>query len=751
MIASGGDMVERINLDGEYRLYFCAAKNAPANPPEGEGYICAVVPGNAELDFMRAGFFPDLYEGSNIYLARELEKKDFWYIRDFELENFEKSGRYRLVFEGTDTIAEYFLNGEKVGESDNALIPHSFWVDKVIKPGKNTLAVHIRSAVEKAREYKMCPYNVAFDGCAESLHIRKSAAAYGWDILPRAVSAGIWRSVYLEKVAGPEIIDVYISTARAEQKVAVLVVSVNADIPDEYLGSCTLRISGKCGESKFRSEYPLTFQSATVYPYVKDPVLWFPAGAGKPYLYEICVSILSGEKILTEKRFSYGIRKAEIKYTEEIGKKGDFAVYVNGKSVRVRGVNHTPLDVFHSKDREKCAETVNAIEEMNCNFVRIWGGGVYESDEFYDLCDKKGIMVWQDIMLACHAYPQTKEFLEKMGTECEAIAKRLRNHPSLIVWCGSNETDWAYVCTGLDPNEDKVTRGAVKDALAAQDPYRGYLPSTPYFSPEYVARQGGVFYLDLKEITLKRKPLPEEHYWWHRNDFKKFTEQNHKFIAEIGYSGSPSLASTDRFLPKGWTFADDAAWDCHSYPTESDRLAGIDYLFQNVPETDTDRVLASQYYQAEAYKFIVGKSRLNTAMNGIVLWNMRDGFPIFSSSLVDYYGKCKPAYRAVKLSYEPVQCILDGFKIYIVNDAGFKGKAMLDLRNGEDQTLFQQEIFLDGSMVMFLGEGQFGEGTAVFSELKIGSNTVRNGSYIYDNKIDYIRYREYAEKLYGKI
>ncbi len=743
--------MKRILLDGKYRLYTYDCKNAPAEPALVAGeYIDATVPGNVELDFMSAGIFPDLYRENNIRKAETLEKKDFWYIKEFDMDE-PLGNRNRLVFEGVDTMGEYFLNGEKLGESCNAFVPHSFVVDGILKTGKNILAVHIRSALEYAKRYKISPYNVAFDGCIESLNVRKSAASYGWDILPRTVSAGIWRSVRLELLSDSEIADVYIATARAEKDIAVLVVTINADIPDKYSGKCVLSVSGKCGESEFEYNYPLSFNACTVYPYVKSPKLWFPSGAGKPNLYDINFTISANGKVLAKKRLRYGIRNVEVKFSDLIGEKGNFGVYVNGKLIRVRGVNHTPIDVFHSKDRQRIAEIAENISQLNCNFVRIWGGGVYENDAFYDLCDEKGIMVWQDIMLACHAYPQTDEFLEKMKAECEAVALGLRNHPSLILWCGSNETDWAYVCTGLDPNGDKVTRGVIKDALFEKDPYRGYLPSTPYFSEEFIKRRGGIFYLDLDEIAEAHQPLPEEHYWWHRDDFKKFPVGRHCFITEIGYSGSDSLQAIDRFLPEGWDFTDGGKWDCHSYPTETDRMTGIEYLFDNVSETNADRVAASRFYQAEAYKFIVEKSRIDPKLNGIVLWNLRDGFPIFSSSLIGYYGNVKPSYEAVKLSYEPVQCITDGGKVYIVNDSGYKGKAILRLKDVEEKIFFEKELELDGSAVSETGEINRDDGEIVFSELQIGNRKIRNYTYFYSKKINYIHYREYAEKLFGKV
>lgn len=739
--------MEKLLLNGEYTLYVTNAddgimpQTAQDIPAEG---IRAVVPGNVELDLMREGLLPDLYKGQNIRLAENLERKNFRYVKDFSADEqaFKKA---RLVFCGVDTFAEYYLNGEKIGESDNALIPFTFDVSGKIK-GENRLEVHIRSAVKQAEKYGILPYNVAFSGCYESLNVRKSAASYGWDILPRAVSAGIWKDVYLESIPENEITDYYISTCRAEKDVAVLVLSVNATINKAYLGKCTLKFTAKCKDSEISAEYSFAFNALTVYPYIRQPKLWYPAGSGAADLYDCRIAIVSGGEIIAEKSFRYGVRKIDVLFGEKIGADGDFHFVVNGETVRVRGADHTPIDVYHSKDREKTAEVVENIAELNANLVRIWGGGVYENDEFYDLCDEKGIMVWQDVMLACHAYPQTEEFSAAMARECEKTALRIRNHPSIALWCGSNETDWAYVCVGLDPNDDKITRKVIADTLKSFDPYRTYLPSTPYFSREYVKDQGGKFYLDLDEITEVRKVLPEEHYWWHRNDFLRFSDQSHRFIAEIGYGGCPAKESAEKFLEGQVDFNNDGQWECHSYPTENTRKTGVLYLFSNVPETCEDLMEASAYYQAEAYKYIAEKSRANEDCNGIVLWNLRDGYPIFASSLVDYYGKKKPSYHAVKRSYEPLQCMITDGKAMIVNDCAFKGTARLKIVSG-NKTVLEKSIFLRGEKIVGAGKVKLPADEGVLIFLTADGKTIRNYAYGYEEKIDYRKYVKFIQTV----
>lgn len=738
--------MKRIDLNGEYRLYTFAHSNAPDCPARLSGEsLPAVVPGNVELDFQRAGLLPEVFFGTNVRKAKELELQDFWYVKRFSLA--ELPPRAQLCFDGVDTVAEYFLNGVKLGKSENMLIGCRFPVEGVLCLGENELAVHIFSAAAWAKSFDIQPYNVAFSGCYESLHLRKSAMNYGWDISPRLLSAGIWRDVYLESREETEFRDVYLATASVYEEVAVLVLSCNADVADEYLGACTLRVAGVCGESCFSAEYPMPHCSTTVYPYVSRPKLWQPLGMGEQNLYHVTVQLLCGGRVLAERTLRFGIRTVRLDFGEAIGEKGKFCLYVNGKRLRCKGANWVPLSLLHSQDRALCSQTVRALRDCGGNMVRVWGGGVYESDEFFDLCDEYGILVWQDMMLSCHAYPMTDDFSDAIAEECAVVAKRLRNHPSLAFYCGGNETDWPYVCVGLDPNDDRITRSTMKTSLWQHDPYRQFLPSTPYFSREYIREHGGRFYLDLDEIKRERTSLPDEHYWWHREDFQNVREQTHKFISEIGYSGASPRASIDRYLSSGWTFEDDAAWADHSYPTEGKRTVGTDYLFENVPQDEDGKLLASQLYQAEAYKFVVELCRSREENNGILLWTLRENWPSFSSALVDYYGVRKPAFEVVRASFAPLQCVIDVLgdtaKCYLVNDRMDARCVPVRITDENGTELFSAQVQTqEDRAVTELTELCVQGRTLLLTELHNGAQIVGNYRYVYTQKIDFQVYQK---------
>lgn len=746
--------MKTINLNGEYRLYCYDHDVAPQDPEQLDGnFISAKVPGNVELDFQNARMLPDVTVGTNARLAKELEKKDFWYVREFVLNEFVEKAD--LHFEGVDTLADYYLNGVKIGSSSNMLVAHKFTVDGLLAEGKNTLAVHIRSAIIEAKKYDIRPYCVAFPGCYENLHIRKSAMNYGWDISPRLVSAGIWKDVYLELREKNAFRDVYLATTSIYDDLAILAVSCNAEIDSCYLGRCSLRISGVCGESKFYNEYPMPHCTTTVYPYVKNAKLWNPAGMGQQNLYDIELQIVCDGQVLAEYHTRFGLRALQLVYGEKTGSEGQFHFTVNGKLVRCKGLNWVPLSLMHSQDPEYCREAVLALKESNSNMVRVWGGGVYESDEFFDLCDEYGILVWQDMMLSCHAYPSSKAFCESIAAECELVAKRLRNHPSLAIYCGGNETDWPYVSVGLDPNDDLISRTVMKRTLYEFDPFRVLLPSTPYHSREAVKKYGSRFYIDLEDIKKARTELPDEHYWWHREDYLNVREQHHKFISEIGYSGGSERSSIDRYLPQGWTFDDDLAWDDHSYPTEGNRSVGIDYLFTDVPKTDDEKLLASQFYQAEAYKFVVELCRTRKENNGILLWTLRENWPSFSSALVDYYGKRKIAFSVVKASYEPLQCavdVVDGqARCFLLNDQMDEKVVSVEISDENGTQLLNQTVCTGkDEPIRMLGVLPLEAQKLLLIRVVNGEKTIFNYRFVYEGKMHYPAYKKLFDRFLSK-
>ena len=705
-----------IRLDGACILYAYKTGTAPTTPNEiqGEG-LPSTIPGNVEIDLMNAGLLPNIYQDKNVEKTREFELYDWWYIKEFDVDETPCDKDAFLVFDGVDTYAEYFLNGVKIGESDNMLIAYEFAVDNAVKQGKNQLAVHIYSAIKKSEDFKVNPLMVADWECFAGERCRKAAHMYGWDIFPRVVSAGIWRNVKLEFRPKIRIENIYLSTVFAKADLAGLAFHYEVKMPAEHFGRYSIELSGVCKDKSFCFTYPLTYKAATKFPYVQQPLLWWPNGMGEQNLYDVTVRVYDKEdNVIDEKKLFFGIRHFRLERGDFIGENG-FRLYVNEQPVFCKGANWVPLDVLHSKDEAKYEECVLNYVENNSNMVRVWGGGVYEGEKFFDLCDKYGIMVWQDIMLSCHAYPQDEEFSKQLFKEVESVVKRIRNHPSIALYCGSNETDWIYFCTGQNPNDDVLTRKVIPEALRRNDPYRPYYPSTPMFTEEYVKSRGGRFLIDLQEIEQSRTTMPEEHYWWHRDDYETYADMQHCFVGEIGYSGCPSLATLRECIAVDALKAEDEyhgeAWKYHDYSTDGDISHATKYYFGIMPETLEDFVLSSQISQAEAYKFLIEHTRVKKPyMTGVLLWNMRDGWPAYNSALVDYYGRKKLSYYYVRQAQQPLVMIMNNeLSAYACNDS-------MQVYEGE------YRIYgIDGNL---LKEGNFAVGANVnvkvgdFSDLK---------------------------------
>ena len=664
-----------INLDGACKLYGYKSGTAPTSPKDIVGdYIPSNIPGNVEIDLMKANLLPNIYQGTNVELTRAYELYDWWYVKDFEVQDLWQDKDIFLVFDGVDTYAEYFLNGVKIGESDNMLISHEFAVDSCLKQGSNQVAVHIFSAIKKAENFAVDPLQVADWECFENLRCRKPAHCYGWDIFPRVVSAGIWRSVRLEYREKIRIENVYLSTMFVRDDLAGLAFHYELKLPAELFGKYHIEFYGKCKDREFKFTYPVTFKAATKFPYVNNPVFWWPNGMGAANLYEIKVTLRDkNEELIDEKVLHFGIRHVRLERADFYGDNG-FRLYINNQPVLCKGANWVPLDVLHSKDAEKYEECVMNYVENNSNMVRVWGGGVYEDEKFFELCDKYGIMVWQDIMLSCHLYPQDEDFSKQLSKEVESFVRRVRNHPSIVMYCGSNETDWIYFCTGQDPNDDVLTRKVIPEAIRRNDPYRVYYPSTPMFTKEYVKKMGGRFLIDLQEIEASRTDMPEEHYWWHRDDYETYADMKHCFVGEIGYSGCISLDSMKECMDVSSLCVENEytgdAWKYHDYSTDGDIRHATKYYFGELPDTLADFVLSSQILQAEAYKFLIEQTRVKKPyMTGILLWNMRDGWPAYNSALVDYYGRKKLSHDYVKQSQQPLVMVMDKMVGYVCNDS----------------------------------------------------------------------------------
>jgi beta-mannosidase len=653
--------VQQIDLNGEWQLSY---------RPQQEKYVelhCidfntmttvpAHVPGNVELDLIQAGILPELAVGDNIYRLREYETCEWWYRRRFNAPAIPDRHTAELVFEGLDCLAEVWLNGTSIGAASNMLVPHRFDVTDTLKSGENEIVVRIRSAVLEGRERIPAPFESALPCGFESLAVRKAPHMYGWDIMPRVVTAGIWRDVYVQFLSPTRWRSVYWATTAVDTQRCSAVVFVDWDfITDEHAiddWQVRLRLS-RDGQTVHESLHPVFHTHGRTWLHLQHVDLWWPRGYGEPVLYEATAELLDGKgNVLDTHRCRIGLRTAKLEYTEVTTPEepGEFVFVVNGVKVFAKGTNWVPLDAFHSRDLQHLKPTFDMLVNLNCNMVRCWGGNVYESDAFFDLCDEHGVMVWQDFAFACAIYPD--EIIPSARQEAEEVVQRLRNHPSLVLWCGNNEIDHTYFWTGMgiDPNTDKISRQVLAEVVRQLDPFRSYLPSSPYVGPEAMRRGGDA------NLT------PEQHLWGPRDDFKGpyYTRLLAHFVSEIGYHGCPDRRSLEQMMEPEhlWPWQDNDQWLTHAVrplPRMTDynyriplMAKQIAVLFDNVPDNLDDFILASQISQAEALKFFIERWRQRKwRTTGILWWNLRDGWPIISDAIVDYYFRKKLAYVYVQ-------------------------------------------------------------------------------------------------------
>jgi len=718
--ASGKPAVEtlQISLDGKWRLFHFPQGKYQITEPEqlkakGLASIEASVPGEVALDLSRAGELPsDLFYGENITKLKPYELHEWWYQREFAIPAGMSGRRVELRFHGVDCLATYWLNGTRLGESADALVEQSVDVTgKLNTTGPNSLTIRLRSPIiEAAAKHYDPAYTVSGVTNQDGTWIRRPAHSYGWDIMPRAVTAGLWRPVELIFHGTHEISDMYFATLSAEPSRASLAVSYELATGLPLSPQLRLRVQGQCGDSTFSYVHKVEFVVGRFEIDVANPKLWWPRGYGEANLYKVSTQLLDGDTVLASREDSVGIRKVELIRTEitTTEKPGQFLFRVNGVPILVKGSNWVPADAFHSRDAARYEKILGLFVDLHCNFLRSWGGNVYEDDAFFAICDRNGIMVWQDFLMACAIYPQTPEFLEVMRREAISAVKRLRNHPSLALWCGDNEVDQTYFRASLDPAHNKITREILPQVVFQDDPYRPYLPSSPYMSPEVIA-------------SGNLKLMPEDHLWGPRDYFKSsfYTEHTAHFVSEIGYHGCPSLSSIRRFVDAQhvWPWQDNAQWILHSTdmtgnPYRINLMANqVKELFGTVPDNPDDFILASQASQAEAKKFFVEMTRLNKwRSTGLIWWNVMDGWPQFSDAIVDYYFNKKLAYYFLRRVQEPVCVMVDEprnwhCRVVVGNDSREDATGHYQIRDADTaKTLLEGDYAVKANENLELGQ-----------------------------------------------
>lgn len=762
-------------LNGKWKLYIAENKDcsdfADEIADEASLKACNIeaipadVPGNFELDMYKAGLIGDPFYGENPLEIQRLENRHLWYSTSFNYSGKNPQNAY-LSFEGIDTFSDIYLNGKLIGSTDNMLIPYELPA-KGIKTGENQLLVHIKPTVIEARKYDIdMDTDIYQKYNAGSLSVRKAAHSFGWDIMPRFVSAGIWRDCFITEKKADYIDDIYLATAQIYDGKALVTARYSTVLSGDFSTEYSLRIKGVCGENKFEIYLDKLWHNKGFHKFtVENPALWWPRDMGSQNLYKVTVELLLNGNVIDTKECSFGIRTVKLVKTDvtDSNGSGEFCFYVNGIKTYMRGTNWVPLDAFHSRDAERLQKALDMLLDINCNSVRCWGGNVYEDHPFFDFCDKHGILVWQDFAMGCATYPQNKEFLAKIGNEVEIIVKRLRQHPSIAIWAGDNECDVAAFCSPAkkDPNENRITREVIPNVLKRIDPFREYLPSSPYISR--------AAYKDGSENCF-----PENHLWGPRDYFKGeyYLNTSAHFASETGYHGCPSPKSMKKFISpeKLWPHQNNDEWQIHASCTELGKGVPYEYrielmasqikvLFGEEFDNLETFSLASQLSQAEADKFFIENFRSEKwRRTGLIWWNLVDGWPQISDAVVDYYYDKKIAYDFIKRSQEPVALMIrepkDGFLTLVAVNEFLTDKTVkykvTDLSN--HTVLFEGEAVTKANDAVKLNSIAFLEGETHFYLIEwqydgiSGKNHYLSGKAPYDFK-SYVSWLKEAELI----
>ena len=674
----------------------------------------ATVPGCCEMELVKAGEMPDPMFSTNALAFTALEGNQWLYTKTFACPPREPGERAVLVFDGIDTLADVFLNGEKIGEADNMLIPHEFDVTGKVREGaENTVQVLIRPVGLAARDKIPGELGWTMGGGANHEFFRKAPHMYGWDIMPHMPFSGIWRDARLE-VRPKCHIDYPVWIVRAigvKHRWADVHVRMRITTPFSVFYKAKVRATLSRNGKVHSKEAPFRGPMCKLQVGLTDVDFWWPRGMGEPALYDAKIELISDDgKVLAVDERKIGIRQFafeydDVKLPERLGK---FLFRVNGEPIFIRGVDWVPLDPIPSRQASHFEKVLPMMADLNCNLVRVWGGGVYEPDAFFDWCDENGVMVWQDFMMACTMPPMNDAFAKAIEKEVRAVVVRHRNHPSIALWAGDNENDQAGGW-GLgkklmrDPNKNRITRETIPAVLNEYDVTRPYLPSSPYVST----------------AAFKGETEPcEDHLWggpraWWKTPY--YTNNACWFCSEGGAHALPSRSTIEKMMPADdvariWSNPDAKEWkkldwmpqwryratcpylEPNVYPWSRNDLIlkQTSALFGDVPRHDLDLFIAqSQSAQAEAIKFQVElfRSQKFTKKGGFVVWNLRDGWPTISDAVCDSFGTKKKSYFALKTAYRDVLPIVtEDRRLVVVNDllAPVKGRVkMTEARTGQ--------------------------------------------------------------------
>ncbi|MBC8066442.1 MAG: glycoside hydrolase family 2 protein [Chlorobia bacterium] len=641
------------------------------------GWLSAQVPGHVHVDLVKHGIIADPFSGMNELGCQWIDERDWSYRTTFEWRPDPENPRRILHFEGLDTVCEVFLNDAKIADHDNMFLPLEADVTESLVAGTNTIRIDFQSAVRVGRERREAYFKeqglpLDTERFSERPFIRKAQYMSGWDWGPRLVSCGVWKPVKLvecqariadvkvqaKAVAGSKFrLDIESSWSEGSDYIVLHEIIADGQLVDRFHddGGCEIHIPARIPQAPIVAHVVTSLFDGTV----EEGEL----------LDEVVTPIPTSSVQLLQEADEYG---------------ESFEFVLNGKKIWARGANWIPDHSFPSTvTRAQYRDRLEKAKDMGFNMLRVWGGGLYESDDFYELCDELGILVWQDFPFGCSYYPDTGAWLDEVRKEAEFHVKRLRNHPCLALWCGNNENEeMNYSKWGRSASHppryygENFYNDVLPDAVARLDPKTSYIRTSPIGNapvddPVAVKQQGP-----------NSGGYGDQHCWdvWHgRGDWKHYAESTGRFSSEYGFGSSCSLATWDKVLDEwaeDYPFSmDDAVLKWHD-KTRKGWETFVGYTKLHYPESKmlSDWVYYSQLNQRDALRLGVEHYRRSAFCRGSLIWQLNDCWPVQSWAILDSDGNYKAlAYELRRLYADHLLSIErhnDAVKVHAINDDG---------------------------------------------------------------------------------
>jgi beta-mannosidase len=634
----------RFDLGGVWQLTWAAG---PPDAPDAvrAAAIAAHVPGEVHTALLAAGLIADPDAGWGERAQMWVGRSQWTYRRQFHWSPT-AAARTDLVADGLDTIAEVYVNGRLIGATRDEHLVHRWGVDDALRAGDNLIEVRFTSAWDAAHAHERAhgplpsPYDEPYP------HVRKAAANFGWDWGPHFVTAGIWRDIRLETYAGRIEHVRPLVRLNPEHTAARVTVHVRVDAPT---GSrVRVEVTDPAGRPTASGTGIAEDREVAITLLVASPELWWPIGLGGQPLYRLQVDLEHEGAVLDAANARLGLRSVTVEEAPDtLGTR--WALVVNGRPVRVRGYNWIPDDTLASRaTTERVTARIDQAVAGNANLLRVWGGGHFATEAFLDACDERGVLVWHDFLFACAAYCEDDDTAALVTAEAEQAVTRMSAHPSLVLWCGGNETVLGHHHWGWADQLGPRGWGAayyldvLPGVLARLDPTRPYLPNSPWSG------------------TVERDPLADthgpSHLWdaWNAGDYAHYRDHDPAFVAEMGWCGPAAWTTLERVL--------DGETPGPGSPLTRHHLRAIDGMHKltrglqphvPTPAEGADWHFATQVVQARAVAAGVEWLRSRERCAGVIVWQLNDCWPAISWSAVDSAGIEKPLWHALRRAFAP--------------------------------------------------------------------------------------------------